>query len=136
VNFPTHRGNVHDLAPALLAHARQDQPGEGQRAEHVGFELGAHALVGDRLDGSRLAVAGVVDQHADRALGRHHGVDRGASRGVVDDIESQRLAALRLQVGKRFRAARGRVHGPAAGGETSGGRGADAGRAARDQHRA
>ena len=54
----------------LLAHLRQHEAAHRQQAEHVGVELGANALVGDRLDRARLAAAGVVDEHADRALGR------------------------------------------------------------------
>ena len=37
-------------------------------AEDVGLELAAHVVHGDRLDRARLAVAGVVDEHADRAV--------------------------------------------------------------------
>ena len=64
------------------------------QAEHVGLELPANLVERHRLDGARLAVAGVVDQHADGALGLGHRVDGGAHRGLVGHVEGERLAAL------------------------------------------
>ncbi len=46
-----------------------------------------------RLDRTALAVAGVVDEHADGPLGVLDRVDRGAHRGLVRHVERQRLAA-------------------------------------------
>ena len=74
-DFPARKITV-NLAPADLPHLGEDGTAHAEQAEDVGVELGAHALVRDRLDRTRLAVAGVVDQHADGALGlldRRHG---------------------------------------------------------------
>jgi hypothetical protein len=131
-----HRREVHDLAPALLAHLGQHEPAHRQQAEDVGVELGADALVGYGLDRAGLAVARVVDQHADGALRRLDRLDGGAARRLVGHVERERLTALHLEVGERLDAPRRRVDGPALLGEVRGGGGADAGGAAGDQHRA
>ena len=133
---PAHRRDVHDLAPALLAHLRQHQTAHRQQAEHVGVELGANALVGDRLDRARLAVAGVVDEHADRTLGRLDRLHRGPPRPLVDDVERERPAALGLQLGERLRPPRGCVDRPTRVRQVCRGRGTDPGGAPRHQHRA
>ena len=66
--LPAHRGQVDDLAPALPAHPGQHELAQAHEAEHVGLELVAHLVHRDRLDRAGLAVAGVVDEHADRAV--------------------------------------------------------------------
>ena len=47
----------------------------------------------DRLDGAALAVAGVVDEHADGALGVLDVLDGGLHRGLVGHVEGERRAA-------------------------------------------
>ena len=130
-----HRADVHDPAPALAAHARQRELAHPDQAEDVGLELAADRVEVDRLDRARLAVAGVVHEHADRALGLDDGVDAGAHRGLVGDVAGERLAAGLGQVGERLGAARGGVDGPALRREVARGLVADARRASGDQDR-
>ena len=104
VKRPPIERDVHDLAPALLAHPRQHEAAHRQQAEHVGVELGADALVGDRLDRARLAVARVVDEHADGALGLHdrvHGRRRDASSVTSSASVRQPLASSSASVSGR-----------------------------------
>ena len=131
---PSHRPEVDDLAPALRAHLSQHQLGQAHDAEVVGLELAPHRVHGNRLDGSALAVAGVVDQHADRTLGLLYTGDRGAHRMLVGDVQRERAAACLRELNERLRAARRGVHGPARASQTQRGRAADPRRAAGDQH--
>ena len=110
---PAHRGDVDDLAPALRAHRREHELAHADEAEDVRLELRADLLERDGLDRARLAVAGVVDQHADRAVLLLHGGDGGLHRGLVGDVEGERAAARRLEVREGLGAAGGRVDGPA-----------------------
>src|SRR5207253_2267707 len=80
---PAHRGEVHDPAPALAAHTREDELGETDQAEDVGLELAAHLGHRDLLEGALLAVPGIVDQHADRTLGALDRLDRAPHRDLV-----------------------------------------------------
>ncbi len=80
------RADVDDPAPALAAHRRQHELGQADGAEDVGLELAADELERDGLDGAGLAVAGVVDQHADRAGVVFDGRNRGSHRGFVGDV--------------------------------------------------
>ena len=74
----------------------------------------------DRLHGARLAVAGVVDEHAHGALLPRHLLDGGGHRRLVGHVERERAAAGRLQVGQRLGAARRGVDRPARGREVRG----------------
>ncbi len=132
---PAHRADVHDLAPALGAHPGQHHLGQRDRAEHVRLELPPHGLQRNLLDRAALRVAGVVDEHADGALGALDLINRGAHRVLVGHVERERAAAGVLQVLDRLQPAGARVDGPAAGGQAARGRLADAGGAAGDQHR-
>ena len=107
-----HRRDVHDLAEALAAHAGQDELAHPQQAEDVRLELAPDLVHRHLLDGPGLAVAGVVDQHADRALRLLDRADGGLHRALVGHVERERLAALRLEVGDRLGPARGRVDRP------------------------
>src|SRR5262245_33759858 len=119
---------IDDAAPALAPHARQDELAEADEAEDVGLDLPADLLHRRLLERTLETVAGVVDQHANGAVPAFNGGDGGADGSVVADVERQRPAALRLEIGDRFRTPRGRVHGPALCGERERGRTADAGR--------
>ena len=61
----------------LAAHSRQGELAHPDEPEHVRLELAAHHVERNVLDRARLAVAGVVDEHSDRALGLLHRADRG-----------------------------------------------------------
>src|SRR5437879_6139166 len=52
-----HGAEVHDLAPALAAHAGQHELREPRQAEDVRLELAAHLLHRHELEGRLLAIA-------------------------------------------------------------------------------
>ena len=58
----------------------------------------SHGLQRNLLDRAALAVAGVVDEHADGALGALHLIHRRAHRCLVGHVERERAAAGVLQV--------------------------------------
>ena len=128
-----HRGDVDDAARALRPHAGQHELAHAEQAEHVGLELAPGGVHGDRLHRARLAVAGVVDEHAHGALGLLHRGHRGGHGVLVRDVEGERPAALRCERAERLRAARWRRRSTR-GGEAAGGGRADARRAARDEN--
>src|SRR5207302_11136435 len=66
---PSHRADVDDLAPALAAHAWQHELRKAHEPEYVRVELAAHLVERYFLDRPALAVAGVVHENADGALG-------------------------------------------------------------------
>ncbi len=107
-----HRADVDDLAPALRAHRRQRQLRQPREAEDVRLELPADGVERDRLDGAALAVAGVVDQHADRARRALDLGDRRRHRRLVGDVERQQPAA-RVRRGRRSTRRGGRSPTPA-----------------------
>src|SRR5207253_1731247 len=115
---PAHRGEVHDAAPALAAHAGENELRQPDEAEDVGLELAAHLGHRHLLEGALLAVAGIVDQHADRALGALDRLDRGAHRGFVAHVECERPAAAAPERAYRLRPPRRRRDRPAARRET------------------
>jgi hypothetical protein len=122
------------LAPALGAHLGQDELGEAHEPKYVRLELAPHGVQRDGLDRPALAVAGVVDEHADRALGLLDRIDRRRHRLLVGHVQGERLAARVAQVGDRLGSTRRGVDGPSAGRETQRGRAADTRGAARYQH--
>ena len=94
----------------LAAHAGQHQLAHADQPEHVRLELPTDVVHVERLDGTRLAVAGVVDEHTDGALGL---LDRGhgrAHRLLVGHVEGERAAPSLGQVGDRLQPARRRIH--------------------------
>ena len=105
-----HRAEVHDPARALPAHARQDQLAHADQPEHVRLELPPHVIEVERLDRTRLAVAGVVDKHSDGALCLLDGGHGRAHRLLVGHIERERAAATVGQIRDRLEPARRRVH--------------------------
>lgn len=62
-------GDIHDSPGAGPAHARQYALGQAEQPEDIGFELAADIIDRKRLERAGLAVAGIVDQRADRAFG-------------------------------------------------------------------
>ena len=101
-----HRADVDDPALAGLAHAGQHELAHPHQAEDVGLELPADAVHRDRLDRAALAVAGVVDQGADRAVGSSTSATALAIELLVGDVERQRLApaAFRSSIASGLRA--------------------------------
>ena len=67
----------------------------------------------DLLDGAVLAVAGVVDEGADRAVRRLDLGDRRGHRRLVGDVERRHVGAHGGEVGQRLGAAGGGPHGVA-----------------------
>jgi hypothetical protein len=88
-----HRGDIDDLAPTLPAHPGQDELAHAHQPEDVGLKLPAHLVERHLLDRSRLAVTGVVDQHADRPLGL---LDSCQALAAHREFLTERAAALRL----------------------------------------
>ena len=95
-------------SPALAPHPRQHELRSRTRPKTLVSNCGARRP-SDRLDRAGLAVAGVVDQRADRAVLGLDRRDRRAHRGLVGDVERQHPAARRLEVGERLGPARRRV---------------------------
>ena len=114
-------------------HPGQHELAQAHESEHIRLELRPHLLHRHGLDRAGLAVAGVVDERADRAVLSLDRRDGRLHRGLVGDVERQRPAAARLQLGQRLGLPRGRVDGPACGDEPLRGRMADPARAARDE---
>jgi len=75
------------MTAAPLAHDGNDGAGDVQRAEEVGFRLGAERLVADLLEVAGLEGARVVDERVDAAEGRDGCVDGGLRRVRVGDVE-------------------------------------------------
>jgi hypothetical protein len=98
------------------------------------LELPSHVVHVERLDGTRLAVAGVVHQYADRALGVLDRGHRRAHRLLVGHVDGERATASLRQVRDRLEFARSRVHPVAVRCHELGGGTADAGRASRDEN--
>jgi hypothetical protein len=107
-----HRADVDDLAPVLGTHLSQHQLGEAHGPEDVGLELAPNGLQRNGLDRSALAVAGVVDEHPDRALGLLDRLDGRVHRGLVGHIQRQRVAAGVAELGDRLGSTRGGVDAP------------------------
>ena len=72
-----------------------------RETEHVRLELGPYVFHRHRLNGAGLAVAGVVDERADRARLGFDSVHGLGHRLLVGDVEGDRPAALGLEVGDR-----------------------------------
>ena len=107
-----HRADVHD-PPAALRGACPAAPAGTSAAGRRRWSRtgGARSSIGTRLDRAALAVAGVVDERADRALGlldRRHG---RAHRVLVGHVERERAAAGAFEVLDRLGPAGGRVDG-------------------------
>lgn len=81
---------------------RQPKP-----AEHICFELPSHEVEGNLLQRPILAIAGVVDENADRAEFALDCFDRALARGLVSDIERQRAAADGAQIAESGDVSRG-----------------------------
>ena len=128
-----HRADVDDLAAPLFTHPGEDELAHPDETEHVRLELAPHVLERHGLDGAGLAVAGVVDEHADRTLDVGHGLDRRLHRRFIGDVERQRLGTLGGQFLDRLGAARRRVDGEAIAEQPLCRRLADPGGAACDQ---
>ena len=87
------------LPAALAAHPGQDELAHPQQPEDVGLELAPDARPSGTVSTApALAVAGVVDQHADRALGLLDRVDGGPHRVLVGHVERERLAAAVCEI--------------------------------------
>ena len=82
-----HRAEVDDAAAAGGAHPGQHELAHPRQAEDVGLEHGPHLVHVDLLDRAVLAVAGVVDEGADGAVGRLDLGDGRRHRRVVGDVE-------------------------------------------------
>jgi hypothetical protein len=96
------RGDLDDVAGALLAHDRQRRLGHPDRAEDVGLDLVAGLLRGDLLDRAEEPVAGVVDDHVEAAEllpGRLHGGDVGVH---VLHVERQGQHVVAVLLGQRL----------------------------------
>jgi hypothetical protein len=129
-----HRAQVDDLAPPLGAHAGEHELAHPDQPEHIRVELAADLIHRHRLDRAILAVAGVVDENADRALLLRDGLYSLSHRPLVGDVEREQLGALGFEHRHRIRVARGCIDIPAAVGEELRRGVADARRAAGDEH--
>src|SRR6185503_13864297 len=114
--------------------ARQAELRQADQAEDVGLELAADLRHRDLLEDALLSVARVVDEGADGTLRALDGLDRGAHRALVADVQRQRLAALQRQPLNRLRLPRRRVDRVSLAREMLGSRAADSRRAPGDEH--
>ena len=73
--------------PALGAHHRQHRPGDVDRADQGGLDLGPEVPRGDLLEEPGVEVAGVVDQHVDGSEPFHGSRDGRLGVGGVGDVE-------------------------------------------------
>src|SRR5208282_4191282 len=92
------------------------------------------SVIGTSSKAPSRAVAGVVDEHADGALGELDGYHRRTHRGFVAYVERERFASPRGEVRNRLDVARRRVHVPSTRREPLGGGAADSGRASGDEN--
>ena len=99
-------GDVHDAAPAALAHAGHERAHRAQRRHHVQLPRRLPVLVGHVVEVAPARGAGVVDQHV-RLARRARGPRPASARPHPD--RSRRSAAPR-----RCRPPRGRPPAPAA----------------------
>lgn len=123
-------GDVHDTPVFPLQHLRQHRVGQFLESEDIGFELTAHGVAGQVLEGAGLSVAGVVHETVDAVADRRDGV---ADRVGGHDIEGDGLEALVAQHGQIRLFAGGGADGPAEAAHVFGGGEADAGGAAGDE---
>jgi hypothetical protein len=132
-DLPAHRADVDDPAVAPLAHPRQQQLRQRQRAQHVGLELAPDGVQRDLLERAHLGVPRVVHQHVDPAVGGDCRRDGSPAAGVVGDVQRQDGAAGRSQLVEGLGTPGGGDGGDAGGSQLQGHGPADAGRAAGDQ---
>jgi hypothetical protein len=69
------------------AHHRQDSPGDIQRAEQGGLDLGPEVPRGDLLEEPRVEVTRVVDQDVDPPESLAGSLDGGAGASRICDVE-------------------------------------------------
>ncbi|GAA2152719.1 hypothetical protein GCM10010403_19650 [Glycomyces rutgersensis] len=127
------RGDVHDRAPALLSHVRQDELHEPGRGDHVHLEqvagLGQRHLL-DRAVDHR---ARVVDQHVDAPLLFDDGGDGAVEPVAVPGVHRERVPAGGDEAAHLVHAPRGAVDDVPGAQQVEGDGVADAGRGARDE---
>ena len=87
----------------------QDELAHPYQPEDIGLELAAYVVHRDRLDWSALAVARVVDEHADASLLADDLVDRGRHRRLVGHVEGQGATAEVGEVGEGLESTGGGV---------------------------
>ena len=131
-----HRTVHHDAAMALAAHGRNDQIGEFDPAEQIGFELFAQRVARQVFHRADLAEAAVVEQRVELAAGhvenRRH---RRADAGRIVQVEQQAFHALGAQAFDIRRLARAGEHAPATCRQAARDGGADTGGTTGDQDR-
>ena len=92
---------------------RNDRAGDRHGAEQIDLELTPHGGVGEGLEEAQFRIAGVVDQHIDRAE-PFEGLGDDGARGLgVCDIQRQDVQAIRIVhegVAHRFGGPRRRDH--------------------------
>src|SRR5436190_2072219 len=85
--FAAHRAEVDDFAPLLAAHAWQDELGQSSQPEDIRLELAAYLFHRYFFNWPLLAIAGIVDEHADGAFALFDRCAGSTHRGLVADIE-------------------------------------------------
>ena len=82
--------DVDDAAAPLLPHGRKHQLAQAGEAEHVHFQLPAGLLHGHVLDGTEVAVAGIVHEDVDAAFRLQDSPDTRLHGGFVRHVHPQR----------------------------------------------
>ena len=133
------RRDVDDLAVALPAQVRRGGADHAPLAREVGVELAADLGVGQVLLGAEQAVAGVVDEHVEPTEAARPS-RRRTPPSPAESVTSSRtgmdavLVAVDHRLGVAIRVAHGGHHDVAARRQLPSGGGAEAARAAGDEH--
>ena len=99
---PADRGDLQDVAAALLPQERQRRLGHPHGAEDVGLQLVAELVLGQLLDEPEVPVAGVVDDDVEAAEVLVGLLDGGEVRVPVGDVEL-RAGGSRRRTSRRGR---------------------------------
>jgi hypothetical protein len=110
---PTDRAHVDDMPHSALSHPWQHRLQHGDNAMHVGIELRADVGILAFLDGSDIAIAGVVDEYVDVTEPVISGLHCGTYLLGPGDIQGggdSAVAVTRNKIAQRIGLAR-RNHG-------------------------